>query len=450
MPHAFAYTPPEVRGREPVDLVELPARLDPAEALEFTYYVKTEGDLERVTRKIAEEETTGRWIGREAPTLLFHAARAEAVRIVRYDRGDGIVTIRAPLANLDPEADPYYELQMLSVGGPILEFVYYTEVAFLDFSLPKAFLDRFPGPKWGIHRSREYTGLGGGDPLIGTIMKPCCGLSVDEVAEKAYQAALGGCVLLKDDEKMMNPAYCPLEPKVRAVAEALKKAYDETGRRMIYCPHLPVRTDKLLDAARRAVDWGASGVMFNVIMANNMGALQVVAEAKDLDVPLYAHCGGLAALTTGPRRIDARVIAKLARLCGADYFQIGVMGQPDCHVNSLDPTLLSLLADTFRDPIATTDAGPVAITDTVPVTAGGLGATNLGHNLGAFRHPDWGFAVAPLAGSSVLDHPSGPRAGALAMWQAARAYQEGGVTEPDALKAWGQSTNSGELLALFG
>ena len=96
------YTPIEVRGREPVEIVELPGRLDPAESLEFTYYVKTDGDLVKVTGKIAEEETTGRWIGRGTPTGLFHAARAEAVRIERYDRGDGVVTIRAPLANLDP------------------------------------------------------------------------------------------------------------------------------------------------------------------------------------------------------------------------------------------------------------------------------------------------------------------------------------------------------------
>jgi ribulose 1,5-bisphosphate carboxylase large subunit-like protein len=248
---------------------------------------------------------------------------------------------------------------------------------------------------------------------------------------------------------MMNPAYCPLEPKVKAVASALKRAYDQTGKRMIYCPHLPVRTDRLLDTARRVVDWGATGVMFNVIMANNIGALQVIAEAKDLDIPVYAHCGGLAALTTGPRRIDARVIAKLVRLCGADYFQIGVMGQRDCHVNSLDPSMLGMLAATFWDPLPTTDAGPRPLTDTVPVTAGGLGASNLGHNLAAFHHADWGFAVAPLAGSSVLDHPAGPRAGALAMWQAAQAYRDQQLTEPTRLMGWAQANGKAELLDLF-
>lgn len=444
------YQPIEIRGRKPVDVVELAPTIDPAEALEFTYYVKTDGDLVAVSKKIAEEETTGKWVGGGQPTELFHKARAEAVRIERYDRNDALLTIRAPLANLDlDEGDPYYELQMLSVGGPILEFVYYTEVAFLDFKLPSKLALRFPGPQWGIEGSRRYIGLGESDPLIGTILKPCCGLSVEEIAEKAYQAALGGCVLMKDDEKMMNPAYCPLGPKVKAVAAKLEAAYQETGRRMIYCPHLPVRTDKLLDTARRVVDWGATGVMFNVIMANNVGALQVLAEAHDLDIPLYAHCGGLAALTTGPRRIDARVIAKLSRLCGADYFQIGVMGQRDCHVNSLDPSLLTMLASTFWDPMPVTDGLPLVLNGTVPVTAGGLGAGNLGPNLAAFRHPLHGYALAPLAGTSVLDHPQGPRAGGVAMWQAFRAFDESGAQDRAGLIAWAEANSATELRVLF-
>ena len=63
---------------------------------------------------------TGRWIGRGVPTSLFQAARAEAIKIERYDKNDGILTVRAPLANLDPdEGDPFYMLQMLSVGGPM-------------------------------------------------------------------------------------------------------------------------------------------------------------------------------------------------------------------------------------------------------------------------------------------------------------------------------------------
>ncbi len=444
------YLPIEVRGREPIDVKTYPTTIAPSEGIDLTYYVKTDGDLEAITRKIAEEETTGRWIGGGTPTELFKTARAEPTRIAFYNDHDGIISIRAPLGNLDmDEADPFYQLQMISVGGPILEFVYYTEVAFLDFQLPSALQKRFPGPKWGIHRSREYVDLAADQPLLGTIMKPCSGLSVEEVANKAAQAALGGCVLMKDDEKMLNPTYCPLEPKVRAVSKALTRVQEQTGRKTIYCPQLPVRSDRLLETAKHAVDWGATGLMFNIIMGNNPAALAILAECRDLDVPLYAHCGGLAALTTGPRRIDARVIAKLVRLCGADYFQIGVMAQSDCHVNSLDPSLLRMLAGTFWDEMATTDETPAPMSDTVPVTAGGLGAKNLGPNMAAFQHPKWGFAFAPLAGSNILDHPDGPEAGARAMWQAAQAYEQAQITEPDALHEHAQRAEQTELLALF-
>jgi len=435
------YQPVEIRGRELLDVHDFDTRHDPAESIRFTYYVKTEGDLKQVTGKIAEEETTGGWLGEGESTDTFRRAQAEPVRIEQYGPGEGVVTIQAPLANLDPEADPFYQMQMLSVGGAILEFVFYTDVAFLDFDLPPAMLKRFPGPKFGIQRSREFIGLAGDQPLMGTIIKPCCGLTVEEAAEKVYEAALGGCVLMKDDEKMMNPAYCPLEPKVKAIAEKLRAAAEVTGKRVIYCPHLPVRADKLLATARQVVEWGASGIMFNVVLASNISAMQIVAES-DLDVPIYAHCGGLAALTTGPRRIDARVIAKLTRLCGGDYFQIGVMGQKGVHANSLDESLLAMLAETLQQPID-------GIRDTVPVTAGGLAAKNLGQNLEAFHSDRLGYALGPLAGSNVLGHPMGPKAGALAMAQAAEAFYTEHITDPDALKAYAARTNSAELTALF-
>ncbi len=436
------YTPVEIRGRQVLEVKEIPSRMDPEDSIELIYYVKTDGDLVAVTQKIAEEETTGAWIGIGKPTPTFLAARAEPVRIELYSPSDGVITVRSPLGNVDMEADPFYQLQMLSVGGPILEFVYYSSVAYLDFNLPKKFQTLFPGPRFGIQGSRDFIGLGKEDPLIGTIIKPCCGLLPEEVAEKAEKAALGGAVLMKDDEKMMNPPYCPLETKVRAVAAGLRRAQDATGKRVIYAPHLPIRSDKLRETAMRVMEWGATGIMFNTILSNNLGALQILASDPDINVPLYAHCGGLAALTTGPRRIDAKVIAKLARFCGADYFQIGVMGQRDCHVNSLDPSLLYMLADTFHAPMD-------GIRDTVPVAAGGLSIKNLGLNLEAFYDKRLGYAVALLAGSNLLKHPQGPTAGAIAVRAAAEAYMSEGITDPGALAEYASRNSNAEILALL-
>jgi ribulose 1,5-bisphosphate carboxylase large subunit-like protein len=189
--------------------------------------------------------------------------------------------------------------------------------------------------------------------------------------------------------------------------------------------------------AIKAVEYGASGVMFNAILANNLGTVEILAEDPDIDVPIYVHSGGRSALSTGPRRIDDVVTAKLTRLCGGDYFQIGVMGQMNVHVASRDPGLLMRLDEVFKEPLS-------GIKDTVPVTAGGLGAANLGKNIAAFG-PD----VAPLAGSNILDHPMGPKAGAIAMYQALEAYDREGITEPDELKEYAERKGYKELQALF-
>ncbi|HGE71112.1 TPA: hypothetical protein ENX78_09780 [Candidatus Poribacteria bacterium] len=432
------YVPIEIRNREPVDIIELDSQHDPKDSILFVYYIKTNSDLVETAKKIAEEETTGKWIGGGTPTEIFNKARADVCKIEKYGEGEGVIYVRSPLGNLDLEdSDMFYQISMLSVGGPILEFVYYQNVAYLDFELPEKALKKFPGPKFGIRGSREFIGLKDGEPLMGTIIKPCCGLTPEEVAEKAYQAALGGAVLMKDDEKMMNPQYCPFEKKVRLVSQALKKAEEQTGKRVIYAPHITARPDKIKDMAKRAIEYGATGVMFNAILANNLGTVEILASDPEINVPIYVHSGGRSALSTGPRRIDEVVIAKLTRLCGGDYFQIGVMGQFNVHVASLDPSMLIRLNEVFKEPMN-------GIKDTVPVTAGGLGASNVGKNIAAF-----GYDLAPLAGSNVLDHPMGPKSGSIAMEQAVRAYREDGITDPKLLKEYAIKKGYKELEAVL-
>lgn len=431
------YVPVEIRNREPIKTIEMDSQHDPEDSILFVYYIKTNADLVETAKKIAEEETTGRWIGGGTPTDVFNSARADVCKIDKYGEGEGVIYVRSPLGNLDMESDFFYQIAMLSVGGPILEFVYYQQVAFLDFQLPEKALKKFPGPKFGAKGTRKFIGLDENEPILGTIIKPCCGLTPEEAAEKCYQAALGGAVLMKDDEKMMNPQYCPFEKKVRLVSEALRKAEAKTGKKVIYAPHLPARPDRMKEMTLKAIEYGATGVMFNAILANNLGTVEILASDPDINVPVYVHSGGRSALSTGPRRIDEVVIAKLTRLCGGDYFQIGVMGQFNVHVASLTPSMLIKLDQVFKEPMGN-------IKDTVPVTAGGLGANNLGKNIAAFG-PD----VALLAGSNLLDHPMGPKAGGIAMQQAIDAYRQEKITEPDKLREYADRKGHKELRAVL-
>jgi ribulose-bisphosphate carboxylase large chain len=151
--------------------------------------------------------------------------------------------------------------------------------------------------------------------LVGAIVKPSLGLSAREVAATAASIAAGGADLVKDDELLGNPAWCPLEERVRAVAAAIPEDVQ-------YAVNVTGPVDSLLARAGRAVELGATAVMLNVF-AQGLDSLRVL-RGLELGVPIFAHRVG-AALWARNRTIGVApdVIAELTRLCGADYVQVG-------------------------------------------------------------------------------------------------------------------------------
>ncbi|GAI48015.1 unnamed protein product, partial [marine sediment metagenome] len=160
----------ELMGRDPIEVVELDSRHDPKESLSLVYYVKTRGDLIKVARKMARDETTGDWIGQEKPTQLFLNSQADVHKIKRFGPSEGVIYVRSPISNLNLETDLLYQIMMLTIGGPVLEFVYYDEVAFLDFDLPGPVLEKFSGPRFGIKGTRKLLSIPDDELIMGTII----------------------------------------------------------------------------------------------------------------------------------------------------------------------------------------------------------------------------------------------------------------------------------------
>ena len=101
--------------------------------------------------------------------------------------------------------------------------------------------------------------------LVGAIVKPSLGLTPAQVANTASQLKAAGAELVKDDELLGDPEWCPLEERVRAVAAAgVNYAANVTG---------PVET--LLARARRVVELGAGAVMINAF-AQGLDALRAL------------------------------------------------------------------------------------------------------------------------------------------------------------------------------
>jgi ribulose 1,5-bisphosphate carboxylase large subunit-like protein len=151
--------------------------------------------------------------------------------------------------------------------------------------------------------------------LVGAIVKPSLGLTPAEVAATAAQLAAGGADLVKDDELLGDPEWCPLEDRVREVAAVLPKDVQ-------YAANVTGPTETLLDRAARAVELGAGALMLNAF-AQGLDSLRALRDAG-FGVPLFAHRVGAALWARNQSfGVAPDVIAELTRLCGADYVQVG-------------------------------------------------------------------------------------------------------------------------------
>jgi ribulose-bisphosphate carboxylase large chain len=147
---------------------------------------------------------------------------------------------------------------------------------------------------------------------VGAIVKPSLGLSPGEVADVAAQLTAAGAELVKDDELLGDPDWCPLEERVRAVAAAgVRYAANVTGP-----------TESLLARAERVVELGAAALMVNAF-AQGVDSVRALREAG-FGVPIFAHRVGAALWARRPDfGVAPAVVAEFTRLCGADYVQVG-------------------------------------------------------------------------------------------------------------------------------
>ena len=178
------------------------------------------------------------------------------------------------------------------------------------------------GPRFGLDGVRAWLGAGAETrPLLGGIVKPSLGLGPAEVAATAGALARGGCDLIKDDELLADPDWCPLAERVPAVAAALA----EVGRPVLYAANVSGPVDTLLDRAAAAVDAGATAIMVNAF-ATGIDAVRAVAAAG-LGVPVLAHRVGAGPIVRNPDvGVDGSVLCELTRIAGADLVQIGGFG----------------------------------------------------------------------------------------------------------------------------
>jgi ribulose-bisphosphate carboxylase large chain len=396
-----------------------------------TYYFRTKDgvDATYAANAIREEQTTGTWTSLSTvndKTAYVHDLDGSVEDLVELPDGGYLTRICFPHEIFEKGNIPQY---LSVIAGNLFGLGKLEAVRLLDIDLPENLCGC--GPKFGIEGVRRIVGTEvSGRPHIGTIIKPKVGLNPKDTAQVAYEAALGGLDLIKDDETLTNQTFCPLFERLEAVMDALDRAKDETGKQVLYAVNVTTGGDRIVELAHKAVSAGANMLMVDVLTAG-FSAIQALAEDAAINVPIHVHRTMHGALTRNPHHgIAMRPIAKLVRSAGGDQL----------HTGSVSGKMGSKAGEVIADNIEITK--PLSYLKPVfPVSSGGLHPGKVAAEISKL-----GTDIILQAGGGIHGHPEGTTAGTRAMLQAAEAAvlgipaREYSLSHPElaaALAKWG-------------
>ena len=396
-----------------------------------TYYFRTKDgvDATYAANAIREEQTTGTWTSLSTvndKTAYVHDLDGSVEDLVELPDGGYLTRICFPHEIFEKGNIPQY---LSVIAGNLFGLGKLEAVRLLDIDLPENLCGC--GPKFGIEGVRKIVGTEVScRPHIGTIIKPKVGLNPKDTAQVAYEAALGGLDLIKDDETLTNQTFCPLFERLEAVMDALDRAKDETGKQVLYAVNVTTGGDRIVELAHKAVSAGANMLMVDVLTAG-FSAIQALAEDAAINVPIHVHRTMHGALTRNPHHgIAMRPIAKLVRSAGGDQL----------HTGSVSGKMGSKAGEVIADNIEITK--PLSYLKPVfPVSSGGLHPGKVAAEISKL-----GTDIILQAGGGIHGHPEGTTAGTRAMLQAAEAAvlgipaREYSLSHPElaaALAKWG-------------
>jgi len=364
------------------------------------FYIEPEGiSMEEAAGGVAAESSVGTWteLTTEKEYVRELAAKVFSIR-------GNIARIAYPIELFEAGNIPNI---LSSIAGNIFGLRTLRNIRLLDLDLPSALIRSFRGPKFGIEGVRQLLRVHD-RPLLGTIIKPKLGLKTADHAQVAYEAWIGGCDIVKDDENLSNQKFNPFEERLVKTLEMRDKAESETGERKVYMVNVTAETQRMIRRAEFVLDHGGEYIMVDILTCG-FSALQTL---RELDFPLviHAHRAGHAAVTKNPLHgISMKVIAKISRIIGVDQLHVGtVVGKMFEVEEEVKENCKALVMEMN------------GLKKVLPVASGGL-HPGLVPSLIEFFGKD--FVIQ--AGGGVHGHRDGTVAGAKAMRQAIEACMNG-------------------------
>ena len=365
-----------------------------------TFYVEPEGiSMEEAAGGVAAESSIGTWteLTTEKPYVEELAARVFGIE------GNN-ARIAYPVELFELGNFPNI---LSSISGNVFGLRALRNLRLNDIQFPKKIIDSFKGPKYGVEGIRGLLKVHD-RPLVGTIIKPKLGLKTSDHARVAYEAWIGGCDIVKDDENLSSQAFNPFEERVIRTLEARDKAEREAGEKKVYMVNITAETNEMLKRAEFVTKHGGEYVMVDILTCG-FAALQTLRD-RDFDLVIHAHRAGHAAFTKNPKHgISMQVIAKVARMIGVDQLHVGtVVGKMSETREEVDENC-RVLREKLNH-----------MKTVLPVASGGLHPGLVPALIGFFGRD---FVIQ--AGGGIHGHPEGTISGAKAMRQSMEATLRG-------------------------
>lgn len=310
----------------------MPQTVPVADQVIGSYFIYSkDSTLAKVAKNIAKQQTTG--VDENGSNSLLGKCRANVVHVVPFDKrleNVGLVQIAFPARIFKTDSDVCYSNDLLHIvsGAVQHDLVDSTDVKLVDIAMPPDLIRSFPGPALGVSGFAELTRTKGkGFPLIGTIVKPCTGLTTHELVEIVSMVCRSEqLVFIKEDENL-HPEFpeCPLSKRAKAVQKVVDQANAARSRtRLIYAPHISGSPSRFLDYLHMALDAGVHAVMFSETYAGGLFRLaRETIQKRRQSCMIYGHNGGIGSKA---RSIYREVLDLLGRLDGIDFRQTAPVG----------------------------------------------------------------------------------------------------------------------------
>ena len=402
------------------------------EFVEVKYYVESSMPIDRAARAIAAEQSTGTWT--DISTKEKEVDERLGARVLEIDGSN--VKIGFPIDLFEIDNIPQF---LATVAGNLFGLGALKNVRLIDIKLPKSFLSEFKGPRFGIEGIRKKVGtLSEERAHVGTIIKPKVGLSPKETAEVAYNAGIGGCDLIKDDETLTDQTFCPMVERLEKVMEKIDKIKEESDKTVLYALNITVGAEDILERADIAMAHGANMLMIDFLTAG-FSALQTLRNDDSVNLPIHVHRTMHGAITRNRKHgMSMLPLAVLVRLCGGDQLHTGTAkGKMESDLEDVKEINDFLKSDWH------------GFKKVFPVASGGLHPGVVPYEINAF-----GKDVVLQAGGGIHGHPDGTTAGAKAMRQAVDATRKNIPLEKysldhqelfRALEKWGRKVDWSDL-----